>query len=66
MKINITTLYVFIMLPIVLGYMERRGKEGKGLKYFPSLFLLGLMVVTLIKGDNLWGKFVFQLRRLFM
>lgn len=67
MVYNITTIYVTLMLPIALSYIELKRREEGKTDLYPLLLLLLLLILTYFKGDNniKVQMFLFKLRGLF-
>jgi hypothetical protein len=65
MKFSITGIYICAMLPIALGFIHKRREEGNSGGFYPLIFLFALMVVNMVKSDNIWKVMYFSVRRLF-
>lgn len=66
MKFNITGIYICIMLPLALGYIQKQREDEVGGGFYPLLFLFILMAINLVKADNVWGLIYFYIRGIFL
>ena len=64
MELNLTSIYVSLLIPITLSYIHMN-KEKLGNKALVSLlFLFFLMAVISMRGNYRWDRLIFNIRRL--